>query len=90
MKDSLSQRLKKIKPSLTVSINVKANALRAEGRDVLVLAAGEPDFDTPENIKQAAIDAINRGETKYTAVDGTPKLKTAIVEKFKRENKLSY
>ena len=63
MKNNLSKRLKKIQPSLTVAINVKANALRAEGRDVLVLAAGEPDFDTPQNICQAAIRAINEGET---------------------------
>ena len=90
MNDILSQRLKKIKPSLTVSINVKANALRAEGRDVLVLAAGEPDFDTPQNICQAAIKAMNEGQTRYVPGKGTPALQQAIVEKFKRDNNLSY
>ena len=90
MNDILSQRLKKIQPSLTVSINVKANALRAEGRDVLVLAAGEPDFDTPQNICQAAIKAINEGQTRYVPGKGTPALQQAIVEKFKRDNNLSY
>ena len=86
----LSQRLKKIKPSLTVSINIKANSLRAEGRDVLVLAAGEPDFDTPQNICQAAIKAMNEGQTRYVPGKGTPALQQAIVEKFKRDNNLSY
>jgi len=90
MNDILSQRLKKIKPSLTVSINIKANALRAEGRDVLVLAAGEPDFDTPQNICQAAIKAMNEGQTRYVPGKGTPALQQAIVEKFKRDNNLSY
>jgi aspartate aminotransferase len=86
----VSNSLKKIKPSPTLAVTQKAKELKAAGKDVIGLGAGEPDFDTPENIKQAAIDAINRGETKYTAVDGTPKLKTAIVEKFRRENKLNY
>ena len=90
MNDILSQRLKKIKPSLTVSINIKANALRAEGRDVLVLAAGEPDFDTPQNICQAAIKAMNEGQTRYVPGKGTPALQQAIVDKFKRDNNLSY
>ena len=90
MNDILSQRLKKIQPSLTVSINVKANALRAEGRDVLVLAAGEPDFDTPQNICQAAIKAMNEGQTRYVPGKGTPALQQAIVDKFKRDNNLSY
>jgi len=90
MNDILSQRLKKIKPSLTVSINVKAKALRAEGRDVLVLAAGEPDFDTPQNICQAAIKAMNEGQTRYVPGKGTPALQQAIVDKFKRDNNLSY
>ena len=90
MNDILSQRLKKIKPSLTVSINVKENALRAEGRDVLVLAAGEPDFDTPQNICQAAIKAMNEGQTRYVPGKGTPALQRAIVDKFKRDNNLSY
>jgi len=86
----VSNSLKKIKPSPTLAVTQKAKELKAAGKDVIGLGAGEPDFDTPENIKQAAIDAINRGETKYTAVDGTPKLKKAIVEKFRRENKLNY
>ena len=90
MNDILSQKLKKIKPSLTVSINVKANALRAEGRDVLVLAAGEPDFDTPQNICQAAIKAMNEGQTRYVPGRGTPALQKAIVDKFKSDNNLSY
>ena len=90
MKDSLSQRLKKIKPSLTVSINVKANALRTEGRDVLVLAAGEPDFDTPQNICQAAVRAMKEGQTRYVPGKGTPALQQAIINKFKRDNNLSY
>ena len=90
MNDILSQRLKKIQPSLTVSINVKANALRAEGRDVLVLAAGEPDFDTPQNICQEAIKAMNEGQTRYVPGRGTPALQQAIVAKFKRDNNLSY
>ena len=90
MNDILSQRLKKIKPSLTVSINIKANALRAEGRDVLVLAAGEPDFDTPQNICQAAIKAMNEGQTRYVPGRGTPALQKAIVDKFKSDNNLSY
>ena len=86
----VSNSLKRIKPSPTLAVSQKARELKATGKDVIGLGAGEPDFDTPENIKRAAIDAINLGETKYTAVDGTPKLKTAIVEKFKRENKLNY
>jgi len=86
----VSNSLKRIKPSPTLAVTQKARELKAAGKDIIGLGAGEPDFATPENIKRAAIDAINRGETKYTAVDGTPKLKTAIVEKFKRENKLSY
>ena len=90
MKDSLSQRLKKINPSLTVSINVKANALRTEGRDVLVLAAGEPDFDTPQNICQAAVRAMKEGQTRYVPGKGTPALQQAIINKFKRDNNLSY
>jgi aspartate aminotransferase len=85
-----SNSLKKIKPSPTLAVTQKAKELKAAGKNVIGLGAGEPDFDTPENIKQAAIDAIKRGETKYTAVDGTPKLKKAIVEKFRRENKLNY
>jgi len=86
----VSNSLKRIKPSPTIAVSQKARELKAAGKDVIGLGAGEPDFDTPENIKQAAIDAINRGETKYTAVDGTPDLKKAIVNKFKRENNLEY
>ena len=86
----VSNSLKRIKPSPTLAVTQKARELKAEGKDIIGLGAGEPDFDTPKNIKQAAIDAINRGETKYTSVDGTPKLKAAIVDKFKRENTLNY
>ncbi len=86
----ISNSLKKIKPSPTIAVTQKARELKAEGKDVIGLGAGEPDFDTPDNIKKAAIDAINRGNTKYTAVDGTPELKQAIVNKFKKENKLRY
>ena len=86
----ISDSLKKIKPSPTIAVTQKARELKAAGKDVIGLGAGEPDFDTPENIKQAAIKAINEGDTKYTAVDGTPALKKAIVEKFKKENNLDY
>jgi len=86
LKISLSNRIQRVKPSPTLAVTALANQLRAEGRDVIGLAAGEPDFDTPEYIKQAAIDAINKGYTKYTAVDGTAGLKQAIINKFKREN----
>jgi len=90
MKNYLSQRLTKIKPSMTVSMNVKANALRAEGKDVLVLAAGEPDFDTPENIRKAANKAIDEGQTRYVPGKGTPALQKAIQKKFFRDNDLQY
>lgn len=86
MKISLSNRIQRVKPSPTLAVTALANQLRAEGRDVIGLAAGEPDFDTPDYIKQAAIDAINKGYTKYTAVDGTAGLKQAIINKFKQEN----
>jgi len=86
----VSNSLKRIKPSPTIAVSQKARELKAAGKDVIGLGAGEPDFDTPDNIKKAAIEAINRGETKYTAVDGTPTLKKAIVNKFKRENNLDY
>jgi len=86
----VSNSLKRIKPSPTIAVSQKARELKAAGKDVIGLGAGEPDFDTPENIKNAAIDAIKKGETKYTAVDGTPALKKAIVDKFKRENNLDY
>lgn len=83
-------RLDNVSPSATLAMTRRAAELKAEGRDVIGLAAGEPDFDTPDFIKEAAIEAIRRGETKYTAVDGTPKLKEAICQKFSRENGLSY
>ena len=85
-----SSALARVKPSATIAVTAQARKLKAEGRDVIGLGAGEPDFDTPENIKQAAIDAINRGETKYTDADGMPELKAAIVAKFRRENGLDY
>lgn len=86
----LSQRVQSIKPSPTLAITARAAALRAEGKDVIGLGAGEPDFDTPEHIKQAAIIAINEGKTKYTAVDGTAELKQAVIDKFARDNALDY
>jgi aspartate aminotransferase len=86
----LADRLDNIKPSPTIAVTTKALELKAAGRDVIGLGAGEPDFDTPRNIKDAAIKAINAGQTKYTAVDGTPALKQAIAAKFKRENGLDY
>jgi len=86
----VSNNLKRIKPSPTLAVTQKARELKAAGKDVISLGAGEPDFDTPDNIKQAAIKAINEGDTKYTAVDGTPVLKDAIIKKFKRENNLEY
>jgi aspartate aminotransferase len=86
----LADRLSRIKPSPTIAVTTKALELKAAGRDVIGLGAGEPDFDTPENIKAAAIKAIQQGQTKYTAVDGTPALKQAICAKFKRENGLDY
>lgn len=86
----IAERLKKIKPSMTVGINVKANALRAEGKDVLVLAAGEPDFDTPSNIRKAAYDAIEAGQTRYVPGKGTPALQKAIQSKFLKDNNLKY
>ena len=86
----VSNNLKRIKPSPTIAVTQKAKELKALGKDIIGLGAGEPDFDTPDNIKQAAIKAIKDGDTKYTAVDGTPKLKNAIIKKFKRENNLDY
>ena len=85
-----SSALARVKPSATIAVTAQARKLKAEGRDVIGLGAGEPDFDTPDNVKQAAIDAINRGETKYTDADGMPELKAAIVAKFRRENGLDY
>jgi len=86
----VSNSLKRIKPSPTIAVTSKAREMRAAGKDVIGLGAGEPDFDTPDNIKEAAIQAIKRGDTKYTAVDGTPSLKKAIKQKFSRENNLTY
>ena len=86
----LSHSIKRIKPSATMAVTQKARELKAAGKDIIGLGAGEPDFDTPENIKKAAIQAINGGDTKYTPVDGTPELKNAIKAKFKRENNLDY
>jgi len=86
----LSDRVQAIKPSPTLAITALANRLRAAGRDVIGLGAGEPDFDTPEHIKQAAIEAIRAGQTKYTAVDGTVELKQAIIDKFARDNGFDY
>jgi len=86
----LASRLSRIKPSPTIAGTSKARELKAAGRDVIGLGAGEPDFDTPDHIKEAAIEAIRAGDTKYTAVDGTPALKKAIAAKFKRDNGLDY
>jgi aspartate aminotransferase len=86
----LSDTLARVKPSPTIAVTTKAQALKAEGKDVIGLGAGEPDFDTPQNIKDAAKRAIDQGKTKYTAVDGIPELKQAICAKFKRENGLTY
>jgi aspartate aminotransferase len=85
-----SLNLRRVQPSATSAAAAKARALRAEGRDIIALDAGEPDFDTPDNIKDAAIRAIREGKTKYTDIDGTPELKAAIREKFARENDLTY
>lgn len=89
-KGFLSESLGRIQPSPTIAVTQKARDLKAAGRDVIGLGAGEPDFDTPDNIKDAAIAAIRRGETKYTAVEGIPELRAAIARKFKRENNLDY
>jgi len=86
----LSHRAQSIKPSPTLAVTARAAELRAEGKDIIGLGAGEPDFDTPEHIKEAAIQALKKGQTKYTAVDGTADLKLAIINKFKRENDLVY
>ncbi|MGE0742095.1 MAG: pyridoxal phosphate-dependent aminotransferase [Hyphomonadaceae bacterium] len=90
MTNSVSDALKRVKPSATMAMSAKARALKATGRDCIALSAGEPDFDTPDNIKEAAIRAIREGKTKYTDVDGIPELKDAICAKFKRENGLDY
>ena len=86
----ISDSLKRIKPSPTIAVTQKARELKAAGKDVIGLGAGEPDFDTPNNIKKAAVKAIRIGDTKYTPVDGTPAIKNAVIKKFKRENNLTY
>ncbi len=85
-----SHRVSQVKPSATLAVAAKAAELKAQGKDIISLGTGEPDFDTPEHIKQAACDAIARGDTKYTAVGGTPELRQAVVDKFERENGLKY
>ncbi|OAI14364.1 aspartate aminotransferase [Methylomonas lenta] len=90
MNISLSNRVKAVKPSPTLAITARAAAMRAAGTDIIGLGAGEPDFDTPDHIKAAAVKAIDNGFTKYTAVDGIPSLKKAVAEKFKRDNGLDY
>jgi aspartate aminotransferase len=90
MSIKLAARVQAVKPSATLAITARAKALKAAGKDVVGLGAGEPDFDTPDHIKEAAIKAIREGFTKYTAVDGTPELKAAVIAKFQRENGLSY
>ena len=86
----LSNRVKSVKPSPTLAVTARAAAMRAAGKDIIGLGAGEPDFDTPDHIKNAAINAIENGFTKYTAVDGIPSLKQAIIQKFKNDNGLTY
>lgn len=86
----LAGRVQRIKPSPTLAVTIRAKELKAQGKDVIGLGAGEPDFDTPDHIKEAAIKAIQQGFTKYTAVDGTPTLKQAIIDKFKKDNQLDY
>ncbi|MBS0612284.1 MAG: pyridoxal phosphate-dependent aminotransferase, partial [Proteobacteria bacterium] len=86
----LSQRVQKVKPSPTLAVTARAAKLKAEGRDIISLGVGEPDFDTPAHIAEAGIEAIRKGVTRYTVVDGTPELKDAIIAKFKRENDLTY
>jgi aspartate aminotransferase len=86
----LADALSRVKPSATIAVTQKARELKAKGRDVISLGAGEPDFDTPDNVKNAAIEAIRRGETKYPPVSGIAPLREAIAAKFKRENNLDY
>jgi len=90
LKLKLSQRAKNLKPSPTLAVTARAAELKAAGKDIIGLGAGEPDFDTPDHIKTAAIHAIEQGLTKYTAVDGTPEIKQAIIKKFKRDNGINY
>jgi len=87
---SLSKRVQKVKPSPTLAVTARAAKLKAEGKDIIGLGAGEPDFDTPVHIADAGVDAIRKGITRYTNVDGTPELKDAIIAKFKRDNGLTY
>ena len=87
---TLADRVQRVKPSATLAVSSKAQELKAAGKDIIGLGAGEPDFDTPEHIKAAGIEAIKQGQTGYTAVDGTPELKQAVINKFKRDNKLQY
>ena len=86
----LSEAISRVKPSATIAVTTKANEMKRQGLDVIGLGAGEPDFDTPENIKEAAIRAIREGKTKYTPSDGIPELKEAVCGKFARENGLTY
>ncbi len=86
----ISHRVQKMKPSPTLAVTAKANALKLQGKKIISLSVGEPDFDTPAQAKQGGIDAINAGKTKYTAVDGTPELKDAIIKKFQNENGITY
>jgi aspartate aminotransferase len=86
----ISQKVDQIKPSATIQVSMKAMELRAQGKDIVSLDAGEPDFDTPKHIRQAAIAAIRAGRTRYTEVDGTPELKQAIMGKLRRENGLTF
>jgi len=90
MSIKLSDRVKSVKPSPTLAITARAAAMRAEGKDIIGLGAGEPDFDTPDHIKAAAVKALDNGFTKYTAVGGTASLKKAVIEKFKKDNRLDY
>ncbi len=86
----IADALSRVKPSATIAVTQKARELKAAGRNVIDLSMGEPDFDTPDNVKNAAIEAIRAGKTKYTPVSGIPPLREAIVRKFKRENNLEY
>ena len=90
MKTALSERAARLQPSPTLAVTARAAALKAEGKDIIGLGAGEPDFDTPEHVKEAAIRAMRAGQTKYTAVEGTLSLRKAVVDKFKRDNGLNY
>ncbi len=90
MSTYLSDRVQKVKPSATLAVTAKANELKSQGVQIVSMGSGEPDFDTPENIQKAAIQAIKDGQTRYTAVDGTPILKQAIIDKFRQENNLTY